>query len=162
MRTSRSLIVAGIAALAALSAASLALAAETTRAEYVAAVEPICKVNTKANEKILKGVKAEVRKGKLKPASRQFAKAAAALKKTYNQLREVPQPVADQKTLAKWLGYVKKEVGLFEKVARKLKAGDKAGAEKSVIFLTQNAELANDTVLNFEFHYCRFNASKFT
>ena len=162
MRLTRSLILAGIAALAVLSAASLALAAETTRAEYVTAVEPICKVNTQANEKILKGVKAEVRKGKLKPASRQFSKAASALKKTLGQLEAVPQPAADQKTLAKWLGYVKKEVGLFEKVANKLKAGDKVGAEKSVIFLTQNAELANDTVLNFEFHYCRFNSSKFT
>ena len=162
MRNSRSLVLVAIAVLGVLSAASLALAAETTRAEYVAAVEPICKANTQANEKILKGVKAEVRKGQLKPASKQFAKAATALKKTLTQLKAVPQPAADQKTLAKWLGYVKTEATLFEKVGNKLKAGDKIGAEKMVVLLTHNAELANDTVLDFEFHYCRFNSSKFT
>ena len=162
MRNSRSLVLVAIAVLGVLSAASLALAAETTRAEYVAAVEPICKANTQANEKILKGVKAEVRKGQLKPASKQFAKAATALKKTLTQLQAVPQPAADQKTLAKWLGYVKTEATLFEKVGKKLKAGDKIGAEKMVVLLTHNAELANNTVLDFEFHYCRFNSSKFT
>ena len=51
---------------------------------------------------------------------------------------------------------------MFEKVGKKLKAGDKIGAEKLVILLTHNAELANNTVLDFEFHYCRFNSSKFT
>ena len=151
-----------IAALGVLSATTLALAAETTRAEYVAAAEPICKANAQANEKIFKGVKAEVRKGQLKPASKRFAKAATALKKTLTLLRDVSQPPADQKTLAKWLGYVKTEAGLFEKVDKKLKAGDKAGTEKMVVLLARNTELANNTVLDFEFHYCRFNASKFT
>jgi hypothetical protein len=151
-----------IAAFGVLCAASLALAAETTLAEYVAGVEPICKANTQANEKILKGVRAEVRKGQLKLASERFARAATALKKTLTQLQIVPQPPAEQRTLAKWLGYVKTETGLLENVGKKLKAGDKVGTEKMVVRLTRNAELANNTVLDFEFHYCRFNVSKFT
>jgi hypothetical protein len=78
--------------------APLAFGAGVTRESYVAAVEPICKANTKANERILAGVRPEVRQGKLKLAA-EFAKAATALKKTLSQLRAVPQPKADKPKL---------------------------------------------------------------
>jgi hypothetical protein len=152
---------AGALALA-LLAIPMAGATETTRPEYREKVEPICKANTIANERILTGVKAEVRAGKLKVAAVQFAKAGAALKKTWRQLGAVPQPAADQARLAKWLGYVKTEAELFERTGKKLKAGDKVGAQAMVIRLTHNADQANNQVLPFEFRYCRFEPSKFT
>lgn len=145
----------------ALLGAGLAQAAETTRAEYVAAVEPICQANTKANARILHGIKSEVRRGRLKPAARQLARAAAALQKTLLELKAVPQPPADQAQLAKWLGYVKIEVGLLQRISRKLKAGDKVGTETAQVRLEHNANLANNAVLAFEFRYCHFNISKF-
>ena len=156
------LAVFAIVALTLLAGASLAQATEVTRASYTEAVEPICKVNTEANEKILKGVKAEVKANKLKPASRQFAKAAAALSKSYAQLAAVPQPPADTAKLAKWLSYVKAETTLFQATAAKLKAGNKTAAEANVVRLTHTANLANDQVLGFEFEYCRFEPSRFT
>jgi hypothetical protein len=151
-----------VAAVAVLATASLALATETTRAEYVAQVEPICKTNTQADEKILDGVEAEVKSGKLKPAAKQFSKASAALKKALAQLKAVPKPAADNAKLTKWLGYVKTEGELFASTAKKLKSGDKGGAGKMEIRLTHNANLANNTVLDFEFHYCRVEPSKFS
>lgn len=153
--------VVGVLALA-LLAVPLAEAIETTRDEYTVAVEPICKANTQANEKILKGVKGKVKAGKLKPAAAQFAKAATALKKTWRQLGAVPQPAADEARLAKWLGYVKTEAELFQSAGRKLKAGDKSGALAMEIRLEHNANLANNQVLPFEFRYCKFEPSKFT
>ena len=78
------------------------------------------------------------------------------------ELQAIPRPAADEATLSKWLGYVKTEAGLFALTAKKLKAGEKAGAEKLAIRLTHNANLANDTVLDFEFHYCRFEPARFT
>lgn len=146
----------------ALGGATLAQATETTRAEYVAAVEPICKTNTKANERILSGVRAEVRQGKLKIAAARLARAAAALQRTLTELKAVPQPAADQARLAKWLGYVKIEVELLRRIGKKLKAGDRAGVLKMQQRLKHNADLANSTVLAFGFHYCRFDPSKFT
>jgi hypothetical protein len=154
--------VAVVAALAAFAAASLAFAGETTRAEYVAQVEPICKSNAQANEKILKGVRSEFKAGKLKVAAGQFSRAATALRKTVTQLKAVAQPPADQAKLAKWLKDVEEEANLFQKTAKKLKAGDKTGAQAMVIRLTHNATLANNVVLVFEFHYCRFEPSRFT
>lgn len=145
----------------ALGGAALAQATETTRAEYVAAVEPICKANTKDNERILSGVRAEVNRGKLKPAARRLMRAAAALQKTLTELRAVPQPAADQPRLAKWLRYVKIEVELLRRIGKKLKAGDEAGALALRQRLDQNANLGNSTVLAFSFRYCRFDPSKF-
>jgi hypothetical protein len=143
------------------AAVPLAFAAEQTKEGYVAAVEPICEANTKANEKILKNVKSEVKAGKLAPAASSFLKAAGALKATYGQLAAVPQPSADAAKLTKWLAYVKTEAGLFEKTGRLLKAGQKAQAEQMVNKLTQNANLANFEVVSFGFRYCRFEPSKF-
>ncbi len=141
---------------------SLASAAEQTREGYVEAVEPICKTNTEANEKILGGVRQEVKSGKLKPAGAAFIKAAAALKKTSAQLAAVPQPTADAAKLTKWLSYVKEEGQLFEKAGKALKAGQKTKAQTIVVELTHNANLANEQVFAFDFHYCQFEPSKFT
>ncbi len=90
----KTLIIA-LTAAAFLALASLAYA-EVSREEYVAKVEPICEKNTKANEATLHNVKAEVKQGKLKPASVAFTKAAKALKSTHAELEAVTPPEADQ------------------------------------------------------------------
>jgi hypothetical protein len=140
----------------------LASADEAERDTYTAAVEPICKANTKTNERVLKGVRSKVQQGKLSQAGTQFTKAATALKATYAELKAVPQPPADSAKLNKWLGYVKGEADLFQATGAALKAGDETKAQKMSVKLTHNANLANLQVLNFDFTYCRFEPSKFT
>ncbi len=157
----RSVSIAAVLALA-LLAVPMAQAAEVTRESYVEAVEPICKTNTEANEKILKGVRNKVKSGQLKAAGTQFSRAGAALRKTVTQLKGVAQPSADQGKLGKWLKYVSTEAELFDRAAKKLKANDKNGAQAMVIRLTHNANQANNQVLGFEFRYCRFEPSKFS
>lgn len=158
----RRLTTLALAATAVLAMAQLAFAAEISRTEYKAQVEPICQKNSKANERILKGVRQMVKQGKLKPAATKFEKAGKALTQTYNQLKAVPQPTADEAKLAKWLSYVKEEASLFGKVAKKLRAGQKGAAQSLVNKLTTNANKANALVLAFSFRYCKFEPSKFT
>ena len=136
-------------------------AEEVTRESYKEAVEPICKENTEANEKILKGVRAKVKAGKLDAAARQFKAAARALKQTRAQLLQVPKPAADATRLTKWLGYVKTEVELFEAVGKKLANEETTSAQKMVVRLISNANKANSQVLDFQFRYCKFQPSKF-
>lgn len=155
------LIAISIAALV-LGTASLAMAEEVTRSSYKAMVEPICQTNTKENEKILKNVRSEVKQGKLALAGKAFAKAATALNKAYNQIKTVPQPPADEARLAKWLSYVKQEMGLFKTGSKALKSGNKHKAQSIVVKLTHTANQANAEVLAFGFHYCKLNPSKFT
>ncbi|HEX3733542.1 MAG TPA: hypothetical protein VHU86_00155 [Solirubrobacterales bacterium] len=149
------------AALLALAAA-LAAASEVSRNSYREAVEPICQANTRANERILGGVRSEVKRNRLGPAALRFAKAAKALKRTLRELQAVPQPAVDQPRLARWFRLVGAEASLFERVAAKLRASQKGAAEAMVIRLEHNAQLANDAVLPFEFQYCRFEPSRFT
>jgi hypothetical protein len=150
------------AVLALALAAPLALAAEVSRDEYKAQVEPICKANAQANERILKNVRKMVKQGKLGPAGTKFLKASTALTKTHTQLAAVPQPSADEARLKKWLGYVKKEAELFKSAGKALKAGNRGKAQRFVNKLTTNANQANATVLVFNFRDCKFNPAKFT
>ena len=157
---SRLALLAGVVAVMATAAG--AAAAEVSREDYVAKVDPICKANVEANERILKGVQGKVKNGQLDAAADQFEGAAKALKKTYAQLQAVPQPAADEAKLGKWLGYVKTEADLFQQTANKLAADQKIAAQSMVVRLTHNANLANNQVLGFEFQHCRFEPSKFT
>jgi hypothetical protein len=149
------------AALAALTAA-LASAAEVTRTTYREAAEPICQVNTQANERILAGVRTEVKQGKLAPAAASFARAATELRKTIGELKALPRPPADTARLSKWLGDVELEAGLFSRISTLLKAGKKGPAERMVAKLESNASKANNVVIPFEFHYCRLEPARFT
>jgi hypothetical protein len=152
-----------LGALLMLLVSSIALAADLgeERQAYSAQAEPICKQNREANERVLEGVKKNIKNGKLKLAATQFAKGAAALKKARTQLAAVPKPPADEARLTKWLGYIKTEIELFEKVSKKLKAGDKRGAQRMALFLTSTVNKANNTVLPYEFKYCRVETSQF-
>jgi hypothetical protein len=143
------------------AAAAVALA-DVTRADYVAQVEPICKQNSDANLRILKGAKARAKNGKTKAAAGQFFKAQAALAGTVTQLRAVPQPPDDVSILTSWLGYLDKETTYLGKIAKDLRKDQLNRAQGDALQLKRNADIANDTVINFGFTYCRINPAKFT
>lgn len=137
------------------------MAAEATPESFKDEAEPICKVNTEANEKILKGVRQNVKNGKLKKASQQLFAAAKALKRARQQLLAVPKPTEDATRLTKWLTGFKTEADMLEAAARKLAAGEKNAALKMVIRLESNARKTNNLVLDYEFRYCKYQPGKF-
>ncbi len=137
-------------------------AAELTREEYVTRVEPICKRNTEANERIFAGAKEEVKTGKLKLASAHFAKAEAALEKTVRQLKAVPRPPADEAKLTKWIGYLEGESSYLGQIGKALAQGNKGKAQTLSVRLNRNSNLANDAVLPFGFKYCKLDPSRFS
>lgn len=138
-----------------------AIEPDPTRDEYVTEVEPICKANTAANSRILKGVKQQVKQGKLAPAGKRFIRAAGALGRSVRQIAAVPQPSADEARLKKWIGYLKQEKIYLQKIGRALKAGNKFQAQKYAVQLNRNNNRANNTVISFGFKHCRIDSSKF-
>jgi len=142
--------------------ASLAFAAEVTRSEYKAAVEPICKASATTNKKILAGVREEVKEGKLKSAAARFAKAAQALMKTHRELNAVPKPAEDSARLTRWLAYVKEEVDLLKSASKALKAGEANKARTFVARLTHNANLANSQIVIYDLNNCLFKPTQYT
>lgn len=147
---------------ASLLTATAAGGEEVTRDSYREAVEPICRENTQANERILRGVRAMVRHEQLKAASQRFLRAARALRGTLSQLRPVPRPPGDIARLSRWLGFVSTEAELLAKTGHYLAAGKRATAEGMVVRLESTARRANNVVFAFEFKYCRFEPSRFT
>jgi len=147
-------------------AVSLVLAAPAqaapTRAEYIAQVEPICKSNTDANTKILKGVRARIKNEKYAAAAKQFARAAQAFTATIGQIAAIEQPTADVATLTRWLGYLRLEAGYLGKAGKAIKAEKLGKAQGFVVRLQRNANLANDTVAGIGFTHCLINPAKFT
>ena len=142
--------------------AGLATAEEVTRDSYREAVEPICRANTEANERILAGARAEVRAGKLAPAARKFKRASRALHRTLGELKTVPRPPADSARLSRWFGLIEGEERLLAKTGAYLAAGRKGAALGMVVRLEGTASRANNAVAAFEFRYCHFEPSRFT
>jgi hypothetical protein len=152
----------GAVAALALIVCGAAFAAEVSRDEYKTAAEPICKTDAKANERILAGVEGEVKQGKLKPAAAKFGKASTAQAKALRELEALPQPSADEARLTRWFSYLQIEAELFAMAGKKLKAGDRPGAEHIIGKLPKIANKANLQVLPFDFRYCRQEPAKLT
>jgi ABC-type uncharacterized transport system fused permease/ATPase subunit len=153
----------GLALIAVLAiSAPVALAAEEpTQAEYVKRLEPICKQNSQANARILRGVKGQVKKGKLVPAGRRFVRASNALGRSVNQMARVPRPAADVRRLKQWFGYLQRERLYLLRIGKALKSKNKFQAQKQAVQLNRNNNRANNVVISFGFKECRIDSSKF-
>jgi len=163
MNKGRNRVVMAVAVFAAtVSVSATAFGEDITREEYVARAEPICKVNTDANRKIFKGVRKMVQQNKLDKAAARFKQAAASLRRTVTQLTALPRPTADQERLSKWLDYLDVERSLLTKIGKALAADNKFQAQSFIVRLRRNSNLANNTVLAFEFNHCRIDPSRFT
>ena len=151
-----------LAALAALMVFAAVAVAAVDRAEYKAMVEPICKKNKQASDRLLKGVRDLVRRDKLKLAGERFAKAARALQGTHRQLAAIEQPAADSTRLDRWLSEIRAEAALMKTIGRKFRGGDKSKATSLAVKLQNNASRANNLVIVFQFNYCKIDPSKYT
>lgn len=129
--------------------------------EYVERLEPICKANSEANSRILKGVKGQVQQGKLVPAGKRFVRASGALGRSITQMAKVPKPSEAEVKLDKWFGYLKREKELLRSIGQALKAKDKFKAQKQAVELNRNNNKANNTVISYGFDECRIDSSKF-
>src|SRR5262249_40993916 len=111
----------------------VALPPEPTRDEYVVAVEPICKANTEANKRILKGARGKVKADKLTPAGNQFMRASTAFGKTITELKSVTRPPADDSRLVKWFGFLGTVKTNLGKIGKALKEGNRVKANHEAI-----------------------------
>jgi hypothetical protein len=139
-----------------------AVAVAIERPEYVATVEPICKKNKEASDRLLSGVKKLVKQDKLKQAGTAFKKAAIALEKAHKELSAVEKPAADAARLTKWLSEIKAEIALMKTISAKFNQGNKSKATSLAVKLQNNANKANNLVIVFQFHYCKIDPSKYT
>jgi hypothetical protein len=147
---------------AAFAVAPLAWGGEApTRASYVAQVEPLCKANTEASQRVLTGASGRIKKRELKPAGRQFVRASATFGHGIRQIVAVPRPPADEARLEKWFKYLRIVKGRLFALGRYLEAEERLRATHGKIALERSANAANNVSFVFGFHYCKLSRANF-
>ena len=133
-----------------------------SRAEYVEAVEPICKQGTEASERILGGVREKVKAGRLRPAGGQFIRAADAFGKTVERLTAVPRPLEDEGRLLRWLSLLEVVGENLRKIGVDLKKERRVRANHDAIRAERSGNAANNAGFAFQFRDCRLRSSMFS
>ncbi|HEX5762790.1 MAG TPA: hypothetical protein VFY04_06680 [Solirubrobacterales bacterium] len=133
---------------------------EPTRETYLATVEPICKGDREATERILADTKDAIREGRLDAAGRQLIRASRSFNGTIRRLVAVPRPAADDAKLQKWFKFLRilrdriRQTGVYYKEGKKLRATHESIAAER----TGNA--ANNVSFSLGFRYCRLSRSR--
>ncbi len=139
-----------------LAVAPLADGAEQTRETYKAQVEPICKTNRKANERIMAGARQRVNRDKLVPAGKQFIRFSASVGNLIVKLRTVPPPVGDEHRVERWFSSIRLIQQRLRLVGKYYEAGEKIRAAHEGILAERSGISANNTSIVFHLKYCRF------
>lgn len=138
-----------------LALAALAHGEEQTRESYKAQVEPLCRANREANERIMTGVRQRVNKGKLKLAGKQFIRVSISFAGLINELATVPSPAGDEHRVERWFDSLRLLRLRLHKVGTYYKAGKAIKAAHEAILAERAGISANNTSIVFHFHYCR-------
>jgi hypothetical protein len=137
--------------------ASGAASEATTRSDYAAQVDPICKEETDANRGLLRGVNRLIAKGEFGLASSRFAQTAVALGRTRQRIAPVPRPPADVPRLSRWLKLLKGQEALLRKMATALQQRRRPLVQALAQQLLRGAKRINHVVIGFDFEHCRLN-----
>ena len=148
-------------------AGALATAEEppSPRAEYVAAVEPICEANTLANKRILKNVRTKARSkdpDAVREAGGQFVHASAAFGSTVSKIAAVPPPPEDEVRLGRWIERLRIVQANLRHLGKALQKLEKIKAAHEAIRVERSGNAANNVGFAFGFRYCRITPSRFT
>jgi hypothetical protein len=145
-----------------LGAAAPAGAAEApSRVEYVAQLERICKPDSEATQRAVRGTRADVRSERLRRAAGKVAKAQRIFAGTVRKIAKVPRPTADGPTLKRWFAALDRETAALGRTARTLREDDVARFQRVWADFIHEGNKANNVVVSFGFDYCNFKPSRF-
>jgi hypothetical protein len=159
--TTAALMTAAILIAAVSASAEIAPGTVPSRAEYVAAVDPICQKNTDANKPILKTARQKVNAKNLKGAGTDFFKVSANFGKALKSIEAVPKPTEDAARLDKWFGFLKIVQTNLRKVGKALKEENKVRASHEKIRAERSSNAANNVSFVFGFSACRLTPAQF-
>ena len=144
------------------SATGVSAAAEApTRPEYVARLEQICKPDSEATQRAVKGVRADVRGERLPRAAPRVDRAKRIFAHTVGAISTVPRPEADRATLSRWFTALGREIAALGRTSAALRADDVPRFERVWTDFIHEGNKANNVVVSFGFNYCDFKVSRF-
>jgi len=148
--------------LAVLAIAAPSAAAEApTRPEYVARLKRICAPGSKATQRAVRGVRADVRGERLGRAATKFSRAKRIFASTVRSISTVPRPQADRGVLARWFAGLRREKTYLGRIAASLRASNVARFQRVSARFIHQGNRANNVVVSFGFNFCSFKPSRF-
>lgn len=135
-------------------------AGEPTRESYIASVEPICKRDREASEKILAGTKEAIRDGRLRVAGRQLIRASQRFGETIGKLVAVPRPPEYEAKLQKWFEFLRILRDRIRQTGAYYREGEKLRATYESIAAERTGNAANNVSFSFKFRHCRLSRSR--
>jgi hypothetical protein len=153
-------IFAAILAALVVTAPAFGIAEPPTEDEYVAAVDPICKKDREAGERILGGARDNIDKRRFRVAGSQLIRASKRFGTTIGQIVEVPRPTAQEEKLQKWFGFLRLVKTRMGKTGKLYKEGKELKATHESIKTERSGNAANNVSFSFGFRYCRLSRSR--
>lgn len=142
---------------ATLAVALPAHGAEQTKETYKERIEPVCKANRIANERIMSGARQRIKRKMWVPAGRQFVRVSGSFGKLIKRLGPVPPPVGYERTVQRWVKFMRLiKLRLF-KVGKLYKAGEDIKAAHMSILAERAGISANNISIVFKLRECRFS-----
>lgn len=144
-------------AAALLGAAPLAHGEEQTRETYKAQIEPICKANREANERIMDGAQRRINKREYGPVGKQFIRVSESFGGLIPKLAAVPPPVGDERRVERWFEQMRLVKTRLRQTGRYYKAGEDIKAAHEAILAERSGIAANNISIVFKVRNCRFS-----
>jgi hypothetical protein len=149
-------IVLTIALIAAAISATTAQAA-STRAEYVAQVDPICANELAGAKRTLGGVNGDLRKGRFGPAATKFARATKVFHKGVEAVAAIPPPAPDTSLINQWIGMLRRQVPLAHRAVRVLRSHSSGRrVDRSIDRLFKLSDRTQALIQDYGFGDCNF------
>ncbi len=135
--------------------------AEVSRPEYVAQLERICKPDSEATQRAVRGTRADVRSERFRRAAAKVAEAQRIFTGTVRSISRVPRPAEDRDTLARWFSALEREAAALGRIATSLRGEDIARFQRVWAEFIHEGNKANNVVVSFGFNHCAFKPSRF-
>ncbi len=144
-------------AAALLGAVPLAHGEEQTRETYKARIEPICKANREANERIMEGAQRRVNQREYEAVGKQFIRVSESFGGLIPKLGAVPPPVGDERRVERWFEQLRLVKTRLRQTGRYYKEGEDIKAAHEAILAERSGIAANNISIVFKVRYCRFS-----
>ncbi|HEU4905439.1 MAG TPA: hypothetical protein VFT19_04900 [Solirubrobacterales bacterium] len=145
------------AIVATLAVALPAHGAEQTKETYKERIEPVCKANRIANERIMSGARQRIKRKMWVPVGRQFVRVSGSFGKLIKRLGPVPPPVGYERTVQRWVKFMRLVKLRLFKVGKLYKAGEDIKAAHMSILAERAGISANNISIVFRLRECRFS-----
>ncbi len=140
-----------------LATASPTGAAEQTRESYKAQIEPICKTNREANERIMDGAQRRVNKREFTAVGNQFIRVSESFGQLIPKLAAVPPPSGDMHRVKRWFEQMRLLKTRLRQTGKYYKGGEDIRATHEGILAERSSIAANNISIVFKVRYCRFS-----